>query len=416
MLLENQRCHLRIAKQLPLAIFYFALASLTLSICQSDIYAATYAFRFFHNAHAPPVGGQPIVDSFYTNLSENGKTVGYLSFPGQSQQTSIYDPASGHTLLGVSRTDFWVVYRQYRINNAGSVIWNEYDVDNNVVPYLYVNGNVTSPNLGEGHYGLVDINNQGHILGTFNRGTYGDPSFAYGNFLYDGNQVTELPGIDGLDLYPIGMSSTGLALFESYDLVDYNFQGIKLYRAGTSDYVTLESPSAGGNYVGVSSAKVTANGLISAELIDYLVDPNDPYNYQYLSRRLAFYNSDGTVQSTLAIPDNYGQLFVNGLGEVLASTSSGKMAILRNNQWSTLLGTNLPQNATIGEITGFNSDGVIIGTMYGLRGVPSYQSIGFYATEVPEPASLLVFGGLCVFVGAHSLNRSRKRVASGASV
>jgi hypothetical protein len=376
------------------------LGLLLISDCQA-VRGATYHSQIFYGKDFQ---GQPIVDNYLARLSDNGQAIGYLSLPGQSQLTSIYSPVAGHTLLGVSNPYYWLSYRSYRINNSGTVMWTDYDENYEPVPTLYINGTLTFPNLGEGQFTFLDLNNNNEILGIAVRGTYGEPDFEVVPFVYSNGIVTDLPKLGNLELHPIGINDQGLtSFFSSEVLVDTpeeyvsRFAGMQIHRIGTSTYTRLTDLNLLGDELSISAPVFTADGGIYTYVEDFLLDPNDPYYYPVISKRIAFYNEDGSIKSVTSLPLDYYGFHANNAQDIVAINDKLQISHWDGSQW-TQIGSNLPKTSKIATIDGYNSQGTIIGLAYDLPGLPEYLMVGFYATPVPEPSSIVVLGGLMIAV------------------
>ncbi|MFM8252339.1 MAG: hypothetical protein ACKOBW_12140 [Planctomycetota bacterium] len=389
-----------------------AVLGLLLVFSCSSVPGATYSTHAFYGQSFQ---GQRIVDSYFAHLTESGKTIGYLSLPGQNQLTSIYSPETGHTLLGVSNPFFYITYKFYQINNAGNVIWNGYDENFNPVPTFYVNGSITYPNLGAGQFSFQDLNDNNDILGIVARGTYGEPGFEVVPFVYSNGVVTDLPKLGNLDLYPIGINNNGLTSFRSIEvLVDTpeefvaQFTGMQIHKIGTSNYTRLSDPEKLGDELFYYDPVFTADGGIYCKVEDVLLDPNDPYNYTLVSKRIVFYNEDGSIKSVTSLPLDYYSFYANNANDMVALNSDRQISHWDGIQWTQLHSSNFPRSAKFVSIDGYNSQGTIIGLVEDLPGLPEYLMVAFYATPVPEPSSVMVLGGLMVLVGVR-VRTSRHR-------
>lgn len=359
--------------------------------------AAIYSYDFFYGQS---VTGQPIVDSFYANLSDNGNAIGFVSLPGQPQLTSIYHPTTGHSLLGVAESSFWAVYNSYQINDAGSVAWTGYDPNFNPVPFLYSGGTLTNPYLGDGAYYFQDINNNDQVLGLYFE--TGDS----GMFVYEHSLSTKIPDPIGFFRNPLSMSDDGTILFSSFD-ADFNFLGFWLHQVGTNDFTLLQmNPAVGGYSFYDARMEIASNGLVSAVVDGYDVD------FNLVEKKLLFFAADGTIRESIGIPMDLYSVRPNGNGEAIAANQDGRIVKWNGSTWTPVQNKRLPSGVTLTPFD-YNIRGDIIGLANGFPGAPDFQSVAFYATSVPEPGSVLTLSGLLLGFGLRNARNRCKKQTDG---
>lgn len=385
----------------PAVPFRHCVASVLLLVAMlpmQSTYAAIYTYEFFYGQN---VLGEPIVDSFYANLSDNGNAIGFVSLPSQPQLTSIYHPTTGHNLLGVSESSFWAVYNSYQINDAGSVAWTGYDPDFNPIPFLASGGTITNPDLGEGAYYFQDINNNEEVLGF-----YIEPSES-GMFIYKNSLVTKIPDPVGVFRNPMSISDDGQILFSSFD-ADYNFLGNWLHRYGTNDFTLLQlDPEVSGYAFYDARLEIAPSGLVSAVIDGYDAD------FNLIDKKLIFLASDGTVRESIGIPMELYAVRTNGIGEAIAANQDGAIVKWNGSTWSPVQNKRLPSGVTLTPFD-YNIRGDIIGLANGVPGTPGFLSVAFYATSVPEPGSVLTLSGLLLGFGLRTARHRSKKHATGA--
>jgi len=363
--------------------------------------AAVYSPHFFMDGQTNL--GQPFTSAGYYELSDAGHAIGFVRLSGVRYH-SIYSPDAGHTTL---KEEAYNGYWGYSVNNSGSVVWTEYDDNFSPSVMLYENGSLNQVNFGTGNYEVADINNLGQLFGftVSNWADYGQPEFSYDNFVWQGNQFNYFDRPDDIYfLMPLANNSSisddGLGAFVGYD-ENWNWLGVYLHRLGTTTFSKVETAGGGGVYTeGDFLTTVTPSGKVYSILTD------KDENYMTTRTRFVTYDDQGKIQRTIDLPLG-GSARMNDKGDIVRlDDTTGQFLSWNGSQWIPLGDLNLPTNALAVSFWDYNSQGRILGDVYGLPEAPD-SVISFYATPVPEPGSALVLGGLILGLGAR-FHRSKR--------
>jgi hypothetical protein len=181
-----------------------------------------------------------------------------------------------------------------------------------------------------------------------------------------------------------------------------------LNRLGSTTYSKLELGGEGSFLTeGDFNTTITASGKIYS----FLVDKDE--NFYPIRQRFVTYNDLGQIQTSIDVPSSFGSVKMNDRGEIIAiadwGPGTGRLVKWDGAQWQPMASLNLPQGTVPWTIWDYNAQGTIVGEVYGHPSAdPGYPVVWFYATEVPEPGSALVMGGLLIGLGSR-LYRFKKR-------
>lgn len=267
------------------------------------------------------------------------------------------------------------------INNAGQIVGGTQAPSQ---AFVGSGGTFTPLSFSDGtSISAFDINNNGHVVGSYFDGT--NPSQG---FRYDGTTYTSINSTDGRFLSASGINDTNYVVgtFETTVGTFNPQQGFLLHPDGT--FSVLSVPD---------SIFTDARGINNAgQIVGRFRDGG-------FAERGFLYS--GGIYTPIAIP---GALWtnatgINSVGDIVGSFHDGTAEHgfhYSNNVFSIID----PESSVLTNAWGINDTGHIVGTFYSPTG--GYH--GFVAAPVPLPAAVLLF---VTGLGFVSLALKRRRVA-----